>query len=489
MRMRKKCAAWLCLLVVMAASMLGPMKADAAGSYENQEVYSFVQRMYEKVLGRGGDPEGIDGWYQQLVSGQNTGAQIVYGFVFSEEFIKKSYGDADFVHILYRALFDREADATGFAAWTGKLSGGESRLSVCKGFVDSQEFSNLCSRFGIIKGTIEIPGQEQPTQPESLITQFVKRLYVKALGRDADEAGLQSWSRCLESGEATGREVVRGFVFSKECTDKKLSNADFVEMLYQALFDRSADAEGAKSWSKALSKGMTREEICDGFIFSPEFAALCSKYGIEVGKKSSIDPNKPMVALTFDDGPGIYTSRLLDCLENNNAKATFFVVGTNAANYQSVMKRAFDLGCEIGNHTYNHPTLTRLSVADIQSQINRTNQYIKKATGSNATVMRPPGGAWNNTVKSAVGLPVILWSIDTRDWETRNAQSTINSVLKNVKDGDIVLMHDIHKQSVDAAEVIIPELVKRGYQLVTVSELAQYRGSGLSSGSVYYSFR
>ena len=153
------------------------------------------------------------------------------------------------------------------------------------------------------------------------------------------------------------------------------------------------------------------------------------------------------------------------------------------------MKRAFDLGCEIGNHTYNHPTLTRLSVADIQSQINRTNQYIKKATGSNATVMRPPGGAWNNTVKSAVGLPVILWSIDTRDWEPRNAQSTINSVLKNVKDGDIVLMHDIHKQSVDAAEVIIPELVKRGYQLVTVSELAQYRGSGLSSGSVYYSFR
>ena len=137
-------------------------------------------------------------------------------------------------------------------------------------------------------------------------------------------------------------------------------------------------------------------------------------------------------------------------------------MGTNAARYGEHIKRAYEMGCEIGNHTYNHPDLTYLSSWGIADEINRTNQHIRDAIGVDATVARTPGGSYN---------------------------STVNFVLNNVRDGDIVLMHDIHSPTIAAAEILIPELVRRGYQLVTVSELAEYRGNGMQPGRVYYSFR
>ena len=202
-----------------------------------------------------------------------------------------------------------------------------------------------------------------------------------------------------------------------------------------------------------------------------------------------IDPNKPMVALTFDDGPSGYTPRVLDALEKYDQAATFFVVGYNAARYGSTMKRMLDIGCEIGNHTYNHPDLTQLSYSSIVNEMSMTNSKIYAATGTYATVSRTPGGSVNSTVRSAISTPIIMWSIDTLDWKTRDTWSTVNSVLNNVEDGDIVLMHDIHAPTISAAEILIPKLVERGYQLVTVSELAKYRGNGMKAGKVYYSFK
>ena len=210
---------------------------------------------------------------------------------------------------------------------------------------------------------------------------------------------------------------------------------------------------------------------------------------ISINGNRVIDPNKPMVALTFDDGPSSYTPRVLNCLEEYGQAATFFVVGYNASRYGSTMKRMIDMGCEIGNHSNNHPDLTNLSYSGIVNEMAVTNTYIYNATGTYATVSRTPGGSYNNTVKSAISTPIIMWSIDTLDWKTRDTWSTVNSVLNNVKDGDIVLMHDIHSPTITAAEILIPELVARGYQLVTVSELAQYRGNGMNAGQVYYSFR
>lgn len=201
-----------------------------------------------------------------------------------------------------------------------------------------------------------------------------------------------------------------------------------------------------------------------------------------------IDKNKKMVALTYDDGPSIYTPRILKTLKENNSVATFFVVGNRVPMYSDTVKKAYGMGCEIGNHTYEHKILTRADAAGIRNQVSRTNVAVKKITGTDPIVMRPPGGAVNNMVKSQTGMPMILWSIDTLDWRTRNAASTKTAVLDHVKDGDIVLMHDLYEATANASTTIIPTLVERGYQLVTVSELAECRG-GMKDGCLYYSFR
>lgn len=201
-----------------------------------------------------------------------------------------------------------------------------------------------------------------------------------------------------------------------------------------------------------------------------------------------IDKNKKMVALTYDDGPSIYTPRVLKTLKENNSVATFFVVGNRVPTYSDTVKKAHDMGCEIGNHTYEHKNLTRVSEAEVKRQITKTNRNVKKVTGQAPVIVRPTGGATNANVKQWVGMPSIIWSIDTLDWKTRNADSTKKAVLDHVKDGDIVLMHDLYSATASASETIIPELVKRGYQLVTVSELAECRG-GMKDTGAYHNFR
>lgn len=191
------------------------------------------------------------------------------------------------------------------------------------------------------------------------------------------------------------------------------------------------------------------------------------------------------IALTFDDGPSSFTGRLLDCLEANNAKATFFLVGEEASYFQEEVKRIDALGCELGNHTYSHANLTELDSEGIASQIAQTDQLLTELTGHASTALRPPYGAINDTVVSTVTTPMFLWSVDTRDWETLDAQKTIDSVLSEAKDGAIILMHDIYSQTVDAAEVLIPKLIEQGYELVTVHELAEAHGIELKAGIAY----
>lgn len=205
-------------------------------------------------------------------------------------------------------------------------------------------------------------------------------------------------------------------------------------------------------------------------------------------KESSIDPGKPMAALTFDDGPGPRTGELLDALAKYHAHATFFMLGSKVPSYPGDVKRMKELGCELGNHSYNHPDLSKMDEAGVKNQVDQTNQNIQNVAGQRATVMRPPYGAVSSVVKSAVGMPMILWNIDTLDWKTRNAQTTIDTVMEKVKDGDIILMHDIHTESVDAAIELIPKLIEKGYQLVTVSEMAAAKGSSLQNGSTYTDF-
>lgn len=214
---------------------------------------------------------------------------------------------------------------------------------------------------------------------------------------------------------------------------------------------------------------------------------LCS-FNSKGELQRKIDKNKKMVALTYDDGPSVNTKKILNTLEKYDSVATFFVVGNRVSSYSSSVKRAYEIGCEIGNHTYDHKILTNCNAATIQSQYKKTNTKIKSITGENPVLFRPPGGGLNQTARNNVKMPLILWSVDTLDWKYRNSRSVQTAVLNKVKDGDIVLMHDLYETTANASAVVIPELVKRGYQLVTVSELAACRGE-MKNGVSYYSFR
>lgn len=202
-----------------------------------------------------------------------------------------------------------------------------------------------------------------------------------------------------------------------------------------------------------------------------------------------IDPNRPMVALTFDDGPyAPVGNRIMDCAAQYGAKLTFYVVGNRCAAYQTEMQRMVAEGHEIGNHTYEHKYLNKLGAGEIQYQVNKGSEAILAASGTAPATVRLPGGNKNAIVLANINAPIIMWSIDTLDWKTRDAKSTVEKVLGNVRDGDIVLMHELYNPTGDAALQIIPALVEQGYQLVTVSEMAQYRG-GLQNGVVYSAFR
>ncbi|MCQ2538123.1 MAG: polysaccharide deacetylase family protein [Lachnospiraceae bacterium] len=199
--------------------------------------------------------------------------------------------------------------------------------------------------------------------------------------------------------------------------------------------------------------------------------------------------SKKAVALTYDDGPSDNTATILDALEKNGGLATFFVVGNRLGSYPKSAARAVEMGCQIANHSWSHPYYEKLSDSEIKSQISKTNAKIKEISGHSCQVARTPGGSNAQRIKSAVNMPIILWSIDTLDWKTRNADSTYNTVMNKVKDGDIILMHDLYKATASASVRFIPKLVAEGYQLVTVQELALLKGVKLQNGVVYTSMR
>lgn len=208
--------------------------------------------------------------------------------------------------------------------------------------------------------------------------------------------------------------------------------------------------------------------------------------------KASVNPKKPMIALTFDDGPGPYTDTLLSCLHKYHARATFFMVGSSVPAYKGTVRKMVKYRCELGNHSDSHANMTSLGAAGVRAQFAACSKKIRDACGHSPTVCRLPYGSGHNVgwVLASTGLPSIYWSVDTRDWaNTGNAQHTVNAALNGARNGAIILMHDIHRASVQAALKIIPALISKGYQLVTVSELARYKGRiNLKAGRTYYNF-
>ena len=198
----------------------------------------------------------------------------------------------------------------------------------------------------------------------------------------------------------------------------------------------------------------------------------------------SYDPSKirPMLALTFDDGPGQYTDELLDCLEENNAHATFFMLGQNVNEYPDAPKRMLELGCEIGSHSWDHTQLTTISIDAVAKQFSDTDDALIQACGQAATVARAPYGDGNTDIYNTVNKPFFMWSLDTEDWKLMDADGDYNAVMNgDLTDGTIILMHDIHEPSVQAALRLIPDLIAQGYKLVTVSEMAEAKNVTLQN--------
>ncbi len=223
------------------------------------------------------------------------------------------------------------------------------------------------------------------------------------------------------------------------------------------------------------------------------------KYTLENNELKTKTPPKPkpvakqvsekLIALTLDDGPGRYEDDFIALFNKYNIKATFFYIGQNIDANPGVVKRVFDAGHEIGNHTYTHPDLRKISTAKMDEEVSKTTQAILKATGKEPTFIRPPYGGVNNAVRQHLNMPIIYWNVDSEDWKLRpDTNKIVDKVMREVHDGAILLFHSLYKSSYDAIETIIPRLQQQGYRFVTVTELHALCGQTLQPHTIYYGY-
>ena len=206
--------------------------------------------------------------------------------------------------------------------------------------------------------------------------------------------------------------------------------------------------------------------------------------------KPVTNTGRKLVALTFDDGPSsVTTGRLLDILKAKGVKATFFVVGNMARKAPELVRREEAEGHEVGSHSVAHQNLSKFGVASLQNDVAEMDRIFMEILGRKVAIMRPPYGAVSTVMRSSLGKPMINWAVDPLDWKYKNAATVRQNVVSATFDGAVVLMHDIHATTVDAVANIIDDLRARGYEFLTVSELAAARGVSLANGVVYYHFK
>ncbi len=236
----------------------------------------FVTRLYQKILGRQPDANGLKSWSEALYRGQKTGAQVTSQFVFSGEFVRKDLKDEAYVTVLYQAILGRNPDNGGMQVWKEALDAGMTRWGVLKGFISSKEFTDLCNQYGITRGTIET---NEYRDLNAGATCFVGRNYSLALGRKSDAQGLNYWTGRIINKQDTPAKVARGFIFSSELANKNLNDTEFVRLLYKVLMNREADQSGLNYWVKMLkNKQKTRVDVFNWFTNSKEFKSILNSY-------------------------------------------------------------------------------------------------------------------------------------------------------------------------------------------------------------------
>lgn len=182
--------------------------------------------------------------------------------------------------------------------------------------------------------------------------------------------------------------------------------------------------------------------------------------------------NSRKIALTFDDGPHpYYTEQLVDGLNERGVKATFFMIGKNVEANPEIVKKVYDSGHLIGNHTYNHTQLTKQNRESFREELIKTNEAISKITGEDTIYIRPPYGSWSKEFEKELNMFPVLWTVDPQDWCSKNTAGIVNKVCTKTKENDIILLHDQYKTTVTAALEIVDRLTAEGYEFVTVEEL------------------
>lgn len=240
-------------------------------------VRSFVKRMYTVALGREAEKDGLSYWTQRLKSQEIAGAGVAYGFICSDELKAQQLSDGDYVDVLYRTFFNREAEPEGRAYWMQALAERNTREYVLSGFVNSREFSDLCDRYEIARGTMQADGSSV-YRPE--VRAFVMRLYTNVLNRQGETMGVEDWSNWINTGEISAEDASKKFFASDEFAARQLNDGDYVEVLYQTFMGRASEAAGKAYWIEKLQNGESREIVLEGFSQSEEFKEIMAGYGL-----------------------------------------------------------------------------------------------------------------------------------------------------------------------------------------------------------------
>ena len=246
-------------------------------SEQEKQIQAFVERLYKLVLNREPDTAGLREWKNKLANQEETGAEVARGFVFSSEFLDRKTSDEEFVEIMYQTFLGRPSDSNGKESWMECLIQGFSREYILKGFIESKEFNDICSEYGILRGTIPL-NNIQDKNPE--ITKYLFRCYDIFLDRKPDMNGLIDWVEAFVIRKENPKEITKGFVFSNEMKKQNLSDEEFIKVLYRGLFGREADASGLNDWMKWIDEGKSREDIFEGFTGSKEFYELVKSFGL-----------------------------------------------------------------------------------------------------------------------------------------------------------------------------------------------------------------
>lgn len=239
----------------------------------------FIERLYNVALGRESEADGKKFWVDTVTSGANTGADCARGFLMSPEFLNKGLSREQFLDVLYRTFFKREADSDGKAYWMKELNGGMPMETVINNFINSREWCDICASYGVRSGA--------PTAKATIASanskEFAKRLYTECLGREAEEDGLKFWSLSLTNQEVSGYEAAKQFFTSAEFTGHNFDNEEFVKRCYKTFMGRDYDEAGLKYWVDLLKNGAEREDVLIGFAQSKEYTDICNTYGITRG--------------------------------------------------------------------------------------------------------------------------------------------------------------------------------------------------------------